>query len=205
MRFPPILKLAAFVTVAAAFAGPAPGGEVTLTSRTGGLTLKGELISSEGGSLFIKSDFGVVAVQSSNFDCAGPACPAAPASAVSIHGSNTIGAQLMPDTIESFGEKEGYALEKIVGADPEQVAYKLYGSDGKEAGFIEIQSHGSNTAPLDLQQGKAQIGAMSRPIKPEEVKAINDSGIELETHIFALDGIVILVSPQNPIGSLTLD
>lgn len=206
MHFPPILKLAASIALAAAFAcGPALGEEVTLTSRGGGLTLKGELISSGSGSFVVKSGFGLVTVQSSNFDCVGPACPAASAGAVAIHGSNTIGAQLMPDTIERFGEKEGYTLEKIVGADPEQVAYKLYSSDGKEAGFIELESHGSNTAPVDLREGKAQIGAMSRPIKPEEVKAITASGFELQTHVFALDGIVILVSPQNPIRALTLD
>jgi phosphate transport system substrate-binding protein len=92
-----------------------------------------------------------------------------------------------------------------VGADPEEVAYKLYSAGGKEAGFIELQSHGSNTAPVDLKQAKAQIGAMSRPIKPEEVQAITEAGIDLQTHILALDGLVILVSPKNPVKALTLD
>ncbi len=206
MPFRPILKLAASFAFAAAFAvGAAKGGEVTLTARSGGLTIAGELLSSESGSYVIKSGFGVIAVEASKFACSGAGCPKPPPGTVSIHGSNTIGAQLMPDTIESFGEREGYTLEKIVGDDPEQVAYKLYGSDGKEAGVFDLQSHGSNTAPPDLLQGKAQIGAMSRPIKPEEVKAIADSGTELKTRIFALDGVVVLVSPQNPIKALSLD
>ncbi len=206
MIFRPILRLAASFAFAAAFAvGAANGAGVTLASRSGGLTITGELLSYEAGSFVIKSAFGVISVEASKFDCVGAACPKPPASTVSIHGSNTIGAQLMPDTIESFGEKQGYTLEKIVGDDPEQVAYKLYGGDGKEAGTIDLQSHGSNTAPPDLLQGKAQIGAMSRPIKPEEVKAIADSGAEIKTHIFALDGVVVLVSPQNPISALSLD
>lgn len=202
----PILRLAAYFAFAAAFAvGAAKGAGVTLVSGSGGLTITGELISSEGGSFVIKSGFGVITVETSKFECIGAACPKPPAGTVSIHGSNTIGAQLMPDTIESFGEKGGYTLEKIVGSDPEQVTYKLYGGDGKEAGTIDLQSHGSNTAPPDLLQGKAQIGAMSRPVKPEEVKAIADSGTELQTRIFALDGVAVLVSPQNPVNALSLD
>jgi phosphate transport system substrate-binding protein len=206
MIFRPILRLAASFMFAASFAvGAASGADVTLASRSGGLTIIGELLSSEGASFVVKSGFGVIAVEKSKFDCIGADCPKPPAGTVAIHGSNTIGAQLMPDTIESFGEKEGYTLEKIVGDDPEQVAYKLYGSDGKEAGIIDLQSHGSNTAPPDLAQGKAQIGAMSRPIKPEELKAITDSGAEIKTRVFALDGVVVLVSPQNPVKALSLD
>ena len=64
----------------------------------------------------------------------------------------------MPNTVERFADREGYTLEKVVGADPEQVQYRLYASDGKEAGLFDLQSHGSNTAPPDLQKGKAQIG-----------------------------------------------
>jgi phosphate transport system substrate-binding protein len=202
-----VLKLAAYSAALCGFGISAShGGEVTLVLRSGGFSLMGELVASDAGSFVIKSDkFGVMAVESSKFDCTGAACPKPTAGTLAIHGSNTIGAQLMPNTIERFAEQEGYTLEKIVGSDPEQVLYKLSGSDGKELGSIDLQSHGSNTAPPDLKQGKAQIGEMSRPIKTEEVKAITDAGIELKSHVFALDGVVVLVSPQNPVKALNLD
>lgn len=207
MPFRQFLKFAACFMCAASLAiGTANGSEVTLYSRSGGLVMIGELLPSNPGSLVIKSKkFGVVSVEAAKFECMGDACPKNPVSTVGIHGSNTIGAQLMPDTIEKFAAKEGYTLEKIVGADPEQVQYKVYGSDGKEAGMFDLQSHGSNTAPPDLLHRKAEIGAMSRPIKPEEVKAITDSGIQLKSHVFALDGVVVLVSPENPVNALSLD
>jgi phosphate transport system substrate-binding protein len=207
MALRPVLTLAACIAVlAASGAGAAKGGEVTLVLRNGGLTIIGELVQSGPGSYVIKSDkFGVVSVEASKFECSGAGCPKPPASFVGIHGSNTIGAQLMPNTVERFADREGYTLEKIVGADPEEVQYKLYTSDGKQAGLFELQSHGSNTAPPDLQKGKAQLGMMSRPIKPEEVKAIADSGIKLKTHVFALDGVAVFVSPQNPVKALSLD
>ncbi len=207
MALRPVLKLAACFAIFTAFAAEAArGSEVTLILRNGGLTIIGELVPSGPGSYAVKSDkFGVVSVEASKFDCSGVACPKPPASTVGIHGSNTIGAQLMPNTVERFADREGYTLEKVVGADPEQVQYKLYASDGKEAGLFDLQSHGSNTAPPDLQKGKAQIGMMSRPIKPEEVKSLTDGGVKIKTHVFALDGVAVFVSPQNPVKALSLD
>jgi phosphate transport system substrate-binding protein len=203
-----VLKLAAYSAAVCGLAvNAAQSGEVTLVLRSGGFRVMGELIASDSGSFVIKSDkFGVMAVESSKFDCTGAGCPRKPAAGtLAIHGSNTIGAQLMPNTIERFAEQEGYTLEKIVGSDSEQVLYKFTSKDGKELGSIDLQSHGSNTAPPDLLQGMAQIGEMSRPIRAEEVKAITDAGIELKSHVFALDGVVVLVSPQNPIKALNLD
>ncbi len=208
MALRPVLKLFACAAIAAAFAGAAAAraDQVTLVLRNGGLTMIGELVPSDSGSYVIKSDkFGIMTVDASKFECSGAACPKPAASIIGIHGSNTIGAQLMPNTIERFADKEGYTLEKVVGNDPEQVQYKLYTSDGKGAGLIDLQSHGSNTAPVNLQKGKAQIGMMSRPIKPEEVKAIADGGTKLDTHVFALDGVAVFVSPQNPVKALNLD
>jgi len=207
MLFRPVLKHFVWIACAGLCSlGTAFGGEVTLALRSGGLTIIGELVASDAGSFVIKSEkFGVMAVESAKFECSGMACPKSAATLVAIHGSNTIGAQLMPNTIERFAEKEGLTVEKVVGGDPEQVLYKLYGADNKDAGSIDLQSHGSNTAPPDLLQGKAQIGEMSRPMKAEEAKAIADTGVELQTHVFALDAVVVFVSPQNPVHALSLD
>jgi phosphate transport system substrate-binding protein len=189
--------------------GIANAEEVTLTLKGSDFAVIGDLMASDSGSFIIKSPkFGVMALESSRFDCAGAACPRLPVSAIAaigIHGSNTIGAQLMPATIERFAEEESYAIEKVVGSDPEEVRFKLVGANGKEAATIDLQSHGSGTAPASLLQRKAQIGEMSRPMKPEEAASIAGAGVQLKTHVFALDGVVVFVSPQNPIKSLSLD
>lgn len=180
--------------------------DVTLTLRGGSFAVIGELVASDTGSFVIKSPkFGVMAVEASKFDCTGAACPKQIAGLIGIHGSNTIGAQLMPSVIERFAEEQNYAIEKIVGSDAEEVQFRLSDPAGKEVATIDLQSHGSGTAPASLAAGKAQIGEMSRPIKPEELRPISGAGINLQTHVFALDGLLILVSPQNPIKSLSLD
>jgi phosphate transport system substrate-binding protein len=209
MQFRSILPAAVAAMLACQTAAIAE--QVTLTSRGGGITVIGEIVASDASSFVIKSQkYGVMAFESAKFDCIGAACPKRVAAKLipgrlAIHGSNTIGAQLMPAVIERFAELEGITVEKITGADPEQVLYRLSTSDGRDLGSIDLESRGSNTAPPDLVVGRAQIGEMSRPIKPEEVKSIADAGIKLATSIFALDGVVVFVSPQNPVAALDLD
>ncbi len=207
MPFPPILNRVFLAALLVAFpSGIVNAEDVTLTLRGDGFAVIGELMASDTASFVIKSrKFGVMAVEASKFECTGAGCPKSPVATIGIHGSNTIGAQLMPSTIERFSEDESYAIEKIVGADPEEVRFKLSDSGGKDVATIDLRSHGSNTAPLSLVQGKAQIGEMSRPIKAEEVKSITNAGIKLKTHVFALDGVVVFVSPKNPVKSLSLE
>jgi phosphate transport system substrate-binding protein len=76
---------------------------------------------------------------------------------------------------------------------------------GGKIGAIDLRSHGSGTAFPALAKGEAQIGASSRPIKPEEEKLLTDAGLGIDAHVLALDGILVLVSPDNPVGELTLD
>jgi phosphate transport system substrate-binding protein len=189
-----------------AFATPAQPQDVTISFRGGGLVIVGQLMAADSGSYVVRSDkFGVMALETSKFDCQGAACPKPSNITLAIHGSNTIGAQLLPAVIEAFAEREGYAAEKVVGAKPEEVEYRFATADGKPAATLELQSHGSNTAPPSLIKGKAQIGSMSRPIKQDELKALNDAGFQARTTIFALDGLAVLVSPTNPIKTLTLE
>jgi len=196
---------ASLLALAVSFA-PSAAENVTLTHRGGGLTVIGDLVATDAASFVIRSEkFGVMALESSKFDCTGPACPKALIPTLGIHGSNTIGAQLMPSTVERFSEDEGFIAEKIVGGDPEEVVFKLSDASGKDVASIDIKSHGSGTAPKSLIEGKAQIGAMSRPIKDDEAKAVSEAGVALKTNVFALDGIVVFVSPKNPIKTLSLE
>ena len=180
--------------------------EVTLTLKEGGFTVIGELLASNPPAFLIKnSKLGVLALEMTKFDCSGAACPKPAPVLVSIHGSNTIGSQLMPSTIERFSEEQGYTVEKILGRDAEEVQFRLTDSAGNDVSTIDLQSHGSGTAPSSLAGGKAQIGEMSRPITTEELSAVEGAGVKVKTNIFALDGIVVLVSPQNSLKALSLE
>jgi len=134
-------------------------------------------------------------------------------------GSNTIGAQLIPALAEAYAIHKGAGnLKWNPPKDPQKpeefskVVEKLLEIGSPPTDFpkqIDIKAHGSGTAFEGLSGGNADIGMASRPIKdPDETSLFPDQPMvenpEAE-HVLALDGLAIIVNPQNPITSLTVD
>lgn len=70
---------------------------------------------------------------------------------------------------------------------------------------VQIEGKGSTTAPPALISGTAQIGPMSRAMKPTEIDAFDKKygykPIEIKT---ALDALAVYVNKDNPIKGLSL-
>lgn len=140
---------------------------------------------------------------------AGAAGGAVPA--FGIYGSNTIGASLMPALLDGYAAQIGVRAISLVGNDPEEVQLHLAAASGLLLARIDLRSHGSATAFPALASGKAAIGMSSRRIKPDEAHALQSiiSGGNMydrdHEHVLGLDGVLVLVSPDNPLKSLTID
>jgi ABC-type phosphate transport system substrate-binding protein len=130
--------------------------------------------------------------------------------ALRLHGSNTIGRDLMPTLCEDFLKYEGATtVQRKPGAREDEVDVEavLPNESGGPVTF-EIQSHGSNTAFVDLAAGKADIGMSSRQIKPDEVRQCASAGLgnllsPASENVLGLDAIVVLVNKSNPLNSIT--
>lgn len=125
---------------------------------------------------------------------------------LALHGSNTIGAALAPSLIEAFLRQEGYSeIKRVPGRNPEELSVEGRSPQGAQHA-VEIQAYGSGTAFKALQEGRADIGMSSRRIKPEEVGALGSLGDmtgPANEHVIALDGIAIVVHPNNPVRTMT--
>jgi phosphate transport system substrate-binding protein len=62
---------------------------------------------------------------------------------------------------------------------------------------VDVQSGGSSRGIADVRSGVAQVGMVSRALKPAEA--------DLRASAIALDGIALIVHRSNPIASLTDD
>ena len=102
------------------------------------------------------------------------------AQTISIKGSDTLGAKLVPQLAESFKSKNGGVK-------------------------FEIAAEGSSTAFPALANGTAQIGMSSRKAKPEEITAARAKGIKLKEVEACHDMIVVIVNKGNPLKALTKD
>ncbi|WP_193211642.1 phosphate ABC transporter substrate-binding protein [Luteolibacter marinus] len=102
------------------------------------------------------------------------------AQTISLKGSDTLGAKLVPQLAESFKSK----------------------NDGVK---FEIAAEGSSTAFPALANGTAHIGMSSRQAKPEEITAAQAKGIKLKEIEACHDMIVVIVNKGNSVKKLTKD
>ena len=100
-----------------------------------------------------------------------------PETILRMAGSNTIGSSLGPALAEGFLKQLGATdIEIRAGREAEEknVSGRLPGASSRS--IITIAAHGSATAFAGLAQGKCDIGAASRKIKPDDVRALASFG-----------------------------
>ena len=105
----------------------------------------------------------------------------ASAQTLSIKGSDTLGAKLVPQLAEAF---------------------KAAGNKGVK---FEIAAEGSTTAFPALANGTAQIGMSSRKIKDDERTFCRTKGVYIKEHPICHDMICVIVNKNSPLTSLTKD
>jgi phosphate transport system substrate-binding protein len=126
---------------------------------------------------------------------------------IRLHGSNTLGSKLGPSLLEAYARQQGF-----VGVDRTETADLEFRISGRRADGSEfvgvVKAHGTNTGRADLMSGAADVWMASRAATAEEVasgKAIGDLNSPEQEHIVALDGLAIIVHPDNPVTQLRVD
>ncbi len=124
-----------------------------------------------------------------------------------MHGSNTLGENLSPNLALAYLREKGVKNVRIqpLNTPNEKVVTGDYLPAGK-AVQIHISAHGSSTGYKSLLNGDAQIWASSRPVKEKEVlQAQNVTPLKSAAceHVVAIDGLAIVVHPNNPINKLS--
>ncbi|MEX5548420.1 phosphate ABC transporter substrate-binding/OmpA family protein [Pseudomonas pergaminensis] len=128
--------------------------------------------------------------------------------ALRIQGSNTIGAALGPALVKGLMEHQGLQAvhsEPAEGANEQRVVGKT--RQGKTV-TIEVAAHGSSTGFTALKKSTADLAASSRPIKDSELVDLEPLG-DLKSpeaeQVIAIDGLAIILNPQNPLNSLNTE
>jgi phosphate transport system substrate-binding protein len=124
----------------------------------------------------------------------------------SMHGSNTLGESLTPNLAKRYLHDKGIKNVRIVSLaqSNEKVVTGDWLPQGKTV-QIHIAAHGSSTGFKGIMSNDADIWASSRPVKTSEVeRAHADADLRdgSSEHVVAIDGLAIVVHPQNPITQL---
>jgi phosphate transport system substrate-binding protein len=133
-----------------------------------------------------------------------------PETVLRLEGSTTVGDVLAPQMVEAFLSKEGASdIREQEGTgnekDHHDVSAKLPGHWRRV--LVTIVANGSGNSFTALNEGRADVGMASRPIKQNEVDLLarlGDMRSPACEHIVGLDGIALVVNPGNPVPPLTL-
>lgn len=125
-----------------------------------------------------------------------------------IHGSNTVGAKLAPMLVAGLFEAKGLQSVRIApaGKENEQRVTAL-DERGKTIQAL-VAAHGTGTGFAGLKDGTADLAAASRPIKQSEAQslaALGDMRSAESEQVIAIDGLAVIVHPDNPVQSLSVE
>ncbi len=118
--------------------------------------------------------------------------PTSPDAPLRFHGSNTVGAKLIPSLASAFYSQFGSV--KLLTRAPLQQEVIVTNAQGIEQKKADIQALGTDYAITGLRQGTADFGMASHQLK--------ESGIT--EHVIALDGLAVIIHPSNPVTHLSL-
>lgn len=122
-----------------------------------------------------------------------------------VHGSNTLGARLVPALAEAWLRAEGY--ERIERRVPAENELYLEAVRGGERRRVEMAAHGSSTGFAALLEARADVAMSSRPVNDEELARSAGLGpldAPAQEAVVALDGVAVVVHPSNPLRHLSL-
>jgi len=176
--------------------------DITLRSSDGAFSLSGKLVEFDGDTYILKSALGQMRIDAGSVVCDGIECPDLTVYSKDflVAGTYVVGQTLFPALLEEFAESEG--LQSV---NDGAVSIALQDNAGEVAAQLTLTSEGFAA----VADGTALLSITSRQASELEVSAISDAGFGDITSagqqtVLAMDGLVILVSHDNPINSLTI-
>jgi PiT family inorganic phosphate transporter len=128
-----------------------------------------------------------------------------------LHGSNTIGADLAPALAAGVLQKLG-ATDVTRSKDAKGHAWVVTGHipGQSDVAEIDIDAAGSTTAFDDLATRACDLGMASRMVTDAEAAKIQGAGLgDMRSvdseNVIGLDGIAVIVDPENPARALATD
>ncbi len=184
--------------------------DVTLTSQDGDVEIAGTLLGYDGEFYRVQTIYGELTVDGSGITCAGPGCPNLQdfIAELSVSGSATMGAVLMPALLEGYGQRNGYQTERI---DEDATHFRYVLTDSrteKRVAEFRFRVTNSDEGFADLLANEADVVMSLREIRPNERDRAFEAGMgdmtaQNRSRVLALDAIVPVVSPQNPVREIS--
>ncbi|WP_426414641.1 substrate-binding domain-containing protein [Aestuariirhabdus sp. LZHN29] len=123
-----------------------------------------------------------------------------------IHGSNTIGVSLAPALVSAWFKHYGFRGITVTNSTIENEKIVSASSSSGQKASVFIAAHGSGTGFKQIESGRSDIAAASRPAKTSENDLFPTIDVTGHRHelVLAIDGIAVIINPDLQIESLTI-
>lgn len=122
-----------------------------------------------------------------------------------VQGSNTIGAALLPALVQGqLRAQQATDIEQRPGNVANETVITARNAQDQPV-RIDVAAHGSSTGFIALGRGDADLAAASRPINDSEarqLRALGDLRAASAEQVIGLDGVAVIVHPDNPLPQL---
>lgn len=221
---PGLLALAALLPPARAESPAKAPAEVILRLKGGGFELRGALRAFDGQRYVLETaQHGRMTLNAARYECVGEACAAPPRSAspdydrlyaeraetATILAGDSAGSLLLPALVRGYAEAAGMEAAPVVGGNRDRREWRLIDDGAQRLGAFEISRAGSADGIQTILDGKASFVLSGRRATTEESRAAAAAkarfpGGRNEQQI-AVDGIAVVVGPQNPLHHIGLE
>jgi phosphate transport system substrate-binding protein len=210
-----LLLATALVAVSAPSSSLALGSdEVVLQSADGSIAVSGRLVEFTDEFYIIETTLGNLRVSAERVRCEGEACPVfvTDNADITITGSDVVGDGLMPLLMDGFSITNDAEAEITKTATRGEFLAQMVGDQGfgDEIGSYLVSATSSSSAFSQLVEQGADIAMSSRRIVPDEARALKKAGAGSmirpdQEHLLAIDSVVVIVNPDNPVQQLTTE
>ncbi|EPX77663.1 phosphate ABC transporter substrate-binding/OmpA family protein [Litoreibacter arenae] len=184
--------------------------DVRLTSRDGTLQIDGTLLTYDGEFYRVETIYGPLTLDGEGVTCDGPGCPDLNAFVADIRmsGTDRMAEVLVPALIQAFAARNGYSITREV-TDDRHSTFALSDTERLRARF-SLTSSTTAEAYADLIAEVADIALVLREPRETEVAmaraaASGDLLKGRRARVVALDGVVAITAPGQPLRSISLE
>ena len=185
--------------------------DVTLTSPDGAVEITGNLLGFDGQFYRVDTKYGELTVDGSGVLCDGPGCPNLSefVAELALSGSSSMAEVLLPALIEGFALRKGLQTTRNA-LDQGEFEYLLRrANDHRAVARFLFRVSTTDEGFADLLANEADVVMALREIRPEERRRAYEAGMgdmtdARRSRVLALDAMVPIVSPGNPVKAISM-
>lgn len=186
--------------------------DVVLTSRDGSVEISGTLLSYDGAFYRVDTVYGALTLDGQGVICTGEGCPDPDAfvAEFSISGAAAAGQVVMPVLLEAFAAARGLSVVRDITDDRRSTFLLQDPATGREQAAITLTLSDADEGFADLIAQEADLAISDREITNEEAEVADEAGQgDLRrpgrARVLALDALVPVVAPDNPLRQIDLE